>query len=354
MCLHNHKSVFTRKSFASSQPFVFEAANNSRAGEQERQEEGANVEHWSLFHASLQLSLCSQTIVTLDLWSICKLSSWLDGKGANMKDTQLTRTWQEETCRPSWVCTTTSSESSSGRPSWLGNRRMLALLCISSQIPLLLFISFFLFIFFHHRLFSGLGSGSEPCWPGNDFRPPANIKQFSASIFFFNHGKVQVSLCITVNKLFVSSFWTKWKFLNEGQVFVLEKFFQPRPGPICASHKSGLVVGGAGRIYLCNWMYICGARPSTDPYIIQNPIPGASVWASAVTLEQQSASHIGNIFIGPDDQLCSYYSCSSRLPSSWTTDIANVFCFCREGHFDCWEDFLAMIPTIMVEGLEFV
>ena len=154
--------------------------------------------------------------------------------------------------------------------------------------------------------------------------------------------------------LFVSSFWTKWKFLNEGQVFVLEKFFQPRPGPICASHKSGLVVGGAGRIYLCNWMYICRARPSTDPYIIQNPIPGASVWASAVTLEQQSASHIGNIFIGPDDQLCSYYSCSSRLPSSWTTDIANVFCFCREGHFDCWEDFLAMIPTIMVEGLEFV
>ena len=58
--LHNHKSVFTRKSFASSQPFVFEAANNSMAGEQERQEEGANVEHWSLFHASLQLSSCSQ------------------------------------------------------------------------------------------------------------------------------------------------------------------------------------------------------------------------------------------------------------------------------------------------------
>ena len=217
--LHNHKSVFTRKSFASSQPFVFEAANNSMAGEQERQEEGANVEHWSLFHASLQLSLCSQTIVTLDLWSICKLSSWLDGKGANMKDTQLTRTWQEETCRPSWVCTTTSSESSSGRPSWLGNRRMLALLCISSQIPLLLFISFFLFIFFHHRLFSGLGSGSEPCWPGNDFQPPANINPFSASIFFLNHGEVQVSLlCITVYCLCLhsepsGSFWTRAKCL---------------------------------------------------------------------------------------------------------------------------------------------
>ena len=69
MCLHNHKSVFTRKSFASSQPFVFEAANNSMAGEQERQEEVANVEHWSLFHTSLRLSSCSQTIVTLDLWS---------------------------------------------------------------------------------------------------------------------------------------------------------------------------------------------------------------------------------------------------------------------------------------------
>ena len=127
--------------------------------------------------------------------------------------------------------------------------------------------------------------------------------------------------------LFVSSFWTKWKFLNEGQVFVLEKFFQPRPGPICASHKSGLVVGGAGRIYLCNWMYICRARPNTDPYIIQSPIPAASVWASAVTLEQQSASNIGNIFIGPDDQLCSYHSCSLRLPSSWKTNIAIIFCF---------------------------
>ena len=69
MGLHNHKSAFTLKSFASSQPFVFEAANNSMAGEQERQEEVANVEHWSLFHTSLRLSSCSQTIVTLDLWS---------------------------------------------------------------------------------------------------------------------------------------------------------------------------------------------------------------------------------------------------------------------------------------------
>ena len=58
---------------------------------------------------------------------ISNLSSWLDEKEANMKDTLLlTRTWQEETCRPSWVCTTTSSESSSGRPSWLGNIRTLA------------------------------------------------------------------------------------------------------------------------------------------------------------------------------------------------------------------------------------
>ena len=59
-------------------------------------------------------------------WLMISLSSWLDGVGGNMKETLLTRTWQEETCRPSWVCTTTSSESSSGRPSWLGNRRRLA------------------------------------------------------------------------------------------------------------------------------------------------------------------------------------------------------------------------------------
>ena len=63
MSLHNHKSVFTRKSFASSQPFVFEAANNSMAGEQERQEEVANMRnigfcfthHYNCHHAHNKL-----------------------------------------------------------------------------------------------------------------------------------------------------------------------------------------------------------------------------------------------------------------------------------------------------------
>ena len=297
MCLHNHKSVFTRKSFASSQPFVFEAANNSMAGEQERQEEVANVEHWSLFHASLQLSSCSQN--NCYPWLMINLQIELMAWWERSK-------YERHTTHQNLARRDLSSllglynhflREFIGPPVVAGEYKNVSI----TLYILLNSINFF--ISSHSYLLSSffITDYSQVSVVDLNHAGQATISGRRQILIGF----LQVSSFWTTEKckcpymynsiLFVSSFWTKWKFLNEGQVFVLEKFFQPRPGPICASHKSGLVVGGAGRTYLCNWMYICRARPSTDPYIIQNPIPEASVWTSAVTLEQQSASHIGNI-----------------------------------------------------------
>ena len=115
---------------------------------------------------------------------------------------------------------------------------------------------------------------------------------FCKYLLFEPRKSASVLICITAYCLCLhsepsGSFWTRAKCL-------------------CSKSSSNLDQGQyvhpinqgwwwVGRIYLCNWMYICRARPSTDPYIIQNPIPEASVWASAVTLEQQSASHSGII-----------------------------------------------------------